>query len=102
MLRIFSILSLLLLTPQFLIAQIMPRDNSVLNYRLIGFSFPAGQKAINYTIEIAAGRCESEMSFRKNIINKYHCKTNKLIAEVPSFGNPYTWRIIYTFSKSSK
>ena len=102
MLRILSLFSLIVLVPQHLTAQIMPRECSVLNYRIIGFSIPPEQKVINYTLEIAAGNYNSEDSFKKKIINTLHNKTNKIIAEVPFFGSAYTWRVVYTFSKSSK
>jgi len=97
-----TILSLLILIPQYLKAQIAPAEDRVLNYRIIGFSIPQEQKVANYTLEIAAGNYNSEDSFKKNIINTLHSKTNKIIAEVPSFGSAYTWRVVYAFSKSSK
>ena len=74
-------------------AQILPAEGSKLNYRLIGFSFPA---AINssYTWQIAAGNYNSQDSFRKNIVLSLKTKKNRVVAEVPSFGRQYTWRVV--------
>lgn len=78
-------------------SQILPKDGSNLNYRIIGFSFPASHKAdIKYTIEIAAGNYSSLDSFKKNIIFSKVSKSNKIIAEVPAFGSDYTWYINYS------
>ncbi len=81
-------------------AQIVPRDNSSLNYRIIGFSFPADNECKSYRIEIASGDYNTEDSFIKNIILSPVSKTNRLIAEVPAFGSKYTWRIIYAHKKN--
>ena len=92
MLRTLTIISLLFLIPQRLLSQIVPKEGNILNYRLIGFSFPAAKPTVNYTIEIASGHLIDESSFRKNIIKTISCKTNKVILEVPYFGAQYTWR----------
>ena len=100
--RVIFILILFSLLPKILNAQISPKDGSTLNYRLVGFSFPPEKRAKSYTLEIAAGYFNSEDLFNRN---KYYSKqsdTNKIIAEVPSFGNSYTWRVIYTFGRSGK
>jgi Arylsulfotransferase (ASST) len=81
-------------------AQITPREGRQLNYRLIGFSFPAKEGARNYTIEIATGNHTSEESFSRNIIKKTLSRQNKLILEVPFFGMDYTWRVIYPGSRA--
>ena len=69
MLRIISTLALIVLLPQNLKSQILPREGSALNYRLIGFSFPSKEGVTNYNLEIASGNYKTEDSFRKNIIN---------------------------------
>ena len=74
-------------------SQMLPKENSILNYRIIGFSFPA-QKANKYKIEIATGKYYSIDSFKKNIIYSAYSKNKKIIAEVPAFGKQYTWRIV--------
>jgi hypothetical protein len=84
---------LLLTLPFFTHAQVWPVEGSVLNYRLIGFSFPhAGKNAS--TIEIAKGACFSEDSFKTHIFKTITCHSGKEIAEVPDFGRDYTWRVI--------
>lgn len=83
-------------------SQILPKDNSCLNYRIVGFSFPADNGSKSYQIEIAAGRYKTEDSFEKNIILSPVSKTNRLIAEVPAFGSYYTWRVVYEHKKSGK
>ena len=83
-------------------AQIFPHDGSILNYRLVGFSFPEEKKAIKYKIEIANGDYYAEDSFRHNIINSIYSDRNKKIIEVPAFGCKYTWRITYNTGGSTK
>jgi hypothetical protein len=75
--------------------QVFPNEGSVLNYRIVGFSFPLNKKASGYRIEIAAGNFNSEVSFTKNVIKTLHADTNRVIGEVPAFGKQYTWRISY-------
>ena len=75
-------------------SQILPKENSVLNYRLVGFSVPPVQNASKYRVEIAKGNYNSTDSFKKNIVYSGNSKTNKIIAEIPSFGAQYTWRIL--------
>jgi len=77
--------------------QVLPKEGSSLNYRIIGFSFPASHKAdVSYKIEIAAGNYSSLDSFEKNIIFSKVSKSNKIIAEVPAFGSDYTWHVLYS------
>jgi len=76
-------------------SQILPVEGSNLNYRIIGFTFPPEQQVSRYSIEIALGNYNTEDSFKKNIILSPFSTTNKIIAEVPSFGCMYTWHMIY-------
>ena len=92
--RITSLFILLLITIH-VSAQYFPTDGSKLHYRMIGFSFPSDEKAANYVLEIASGNQTSADSFAKNIINKLPGDKNRIIAEVPLFGNDYTWRVTY-------
>lgn len=103
---VFSVCLCLLFCPG-LQAQFFPREGSLLNYRIIGFSFPLsydgpGERVEKYTIEIASGDYSSETAFEKNIIIAAKSKSNKIIAEVPSFGSQYTWRVIYSGHNSRK
>ena len=81
-------------------AQIMPTEGKEINYRLIGFSFPQKQNANNYSLEISIGNFSNEDSFKRHIIISKDCKFNKIIAEVPSFGQVYTWRPVYIIGHS--
>ena len=81
-------------------AQILPKDSSILNYRIIGFKVPPDALATGYELEIAAGHFEQADLFEKNISQRVSAQTNKVIAEVPSFGAAYTWRMIYRRGKS--
>ena len=74
--------------------QVFPRENSTLNYRIVGFSFPADE-GNNYQLEIASGYYNTNDSFKKHIILSPASSTNKVIAEVPAFGSQYTWRVVY-------
>ena len=81
-----------------LYSQILPKEGSKLNYRLIGFSFEERKKPGQYILEIARGNDGTESSFKKNIIKTVSVKESKVIAEVPGFGCEYSWRTIYTTS----
>ncbi|MCW3122324.1 MAG: hypothetical protein JWQ38_1816 [Flavipsychrobacter sp.] len=74
------------------ISQILPKEGSALNYRLIGFSPFTTQPKGNYEIQVASGNQNTSGSFEKNIFKKVACSTSHTILEVPSFGSDYTWR----------
>ena len=80
-----------ILFAQLLSAKVFPKEGSVLNYRLIGFSFD--NKDGKYQIEIANGYFNNIDSFNKNVLTTISSRKNKVIAEVPSFGKQYTWRV---------
>ncbi len=73
-------------------SQILPKDGSRLNYRIIGFSVPSKEQVTAYKIEIAIGNIISDEEFQKNIIVTQKIAGNRIITEVPSFGAQYTWR----------
>jgi len=75
-------------------SQIFPRENSALNYRIVGFSFPSVEDGNKYKIEIAAGNYHSVDSFERNIFYSNYNKIKKIIVELPSFGKQYTWRVV--------
>jgi hypothetical protein len=76
-----------------LLSQVYPTENDTLNYRIIGFSFPAAKIKKDARLEIALGAFNDEQSFMKNIVKSIPYKQNKVIGEVPSFGSAYTWRV---------
>ncbi len=88
------LLSLLVISPR-AIAGVFPVEGAKLNYRIVGFSFPALQDVTNYKIEVSTGMVADESLFRPQITSA-RSTTNKIIAELPSFGTEYTWRIVYT------
>ena len=90
MIRVLSAFFLFFI-PCELTAQILPKEDSHLNFRIIGFSFPGEKKTATCSLEIAKGHFNNIDSFKKNIIKSVQCKTNKIIAEVPAFGCDYTW-----------
>ena len=73
------------------LSQVLPKEGSVLNYRLIGFSLPPALATGSYELQIAVGNYTSVDSFKKNILLRLGCKNKKIIAEVPFFGKAYTW-----------
>jgi hypothetical protein len=81
-------------------AQILPAEGSKLNYRLVGFSFPAHPMAETYFLEIAEGTYTEEKEFTKHVIIKGYSSDNRIIDEVPAFGKEYTWRITYLGKKN--
>lgn len=94
--RIFLACSIVFLVVTFpVLGRVWPSDSAVLNYRIIGFSFPDSLKAKNYKLEIAGGYCTNENTFTKHIIKVVSGNTNQLVAEVPRFDSAYTWRVVY-------
>ncbi len=86
--------ALLFFIPSALFSQVFPKEGGKLSYRIIGFSFPGGKPGI-CTLKIARGYYEHADSFNRNVSQSVVCKTNKAIAEVPSFGSAYTWCVVY-------
>lgn len=74
-------------------SQVFPSEGSKLNYRIVGFSFPAKQAVGNYIIEVATGNYNSEDSFARNIILTLNAGGGRVAGEVPYFGTQYTWRV---------
>lgn len=87
--------AILFVIPFRLIATVLPGENAVLNYRVIGFSFPTHQDTKQYILEIARTQCKTEAEFARNIVLKTKGTNAHFIAEVPDFGSAYTWRIVY-------
>ncbi len=75
------------------LAQVVPKDGSTLNYRLVGFEIPKLSKSNSYTLEVAQGRFSADADFEKNIVMKMSGGQPAFIAKVPGFGKSYTWRI---------
>ena len=75
-------------------SQVVPAENSILNYRVAGFSWSPVQHSGNYKLEIAAGNWYGEDSFITKIVNAMPSATTRIIAQVPSFGAQYTWRVV--------
>lgn len=97
-----SLLFLFIISFYTLNAQILPGEGKMLNYRLIGFSFPPGKYPGSYKIEIAMGGHTTESSFEQHIIKATDSRNNKIIIEVPYFGAQYTWRVSYANVHSAK
>ncbi len=83
-------------------AQVLPKEGSMLHYRLIGFSCNPTPLANKYMLEIASGNCNTEDFFEKNIIISVTGNKNRIVAEVPYFGKQYTWRITGVAPNSNK
>ncbi len=90
-----NIVIIFILTCFQLNAQVFPHEGDKLSYRLIGFSFPAQPGAIKYNIDVAKGVFQSDSAFEKNITTSLTTTDNRIIAEVPSFGARYTWRVTF-------
>ena len=92
---IIFLFCLLFLAHDSLLSQVLPREGSKLNYRLVGFSFPATEPTGNYVLEIAKGNFDNEPAFLAGIIKSVIVKSGKTIVELPSFGADYTWHTVY-------
>jgi len=74
-------------------AQQLPAENDTVNYRLAGFSEPFKDKHGQYLLEVAEGHYTSPAEFEKHIIITKTGNDNKIIATLPAFSMPYTWRM---------
>ncbi len=81
-------------------SQILPNEGNILNYRLVGFSFPPLKGGVTCILEIADGNYSTENSFKTKIIKTISFKGNKKIIEVPFWGEQYTWRTIVKENKA--
>ncbi len=91
--KILTVSVFLLIANHQVLSQVLPKEGSVLNYRLIGFSPPALQTTGSYELQIATGNYTSFDSFKKNISLRLPYKNRKIIGEVPLFGKAYTWTV---------
>ena len=78
----------------YLRSQILPKDGSGVNYRIIGFSIDSLKGADKYMLQVATGEYYSEDSFVKNLTLSLPMESNRIVAEVPYWAYPYTWRIV--------
>ena len=74
-------------------SQLFPTDSAIVNYRIIGFTFPATAKADNYKVEICSGDYTGK-DFDQHISNTLKSKSNRIIGKVPAFNQAYSWRVI--------
>ena len=100
--KVLTVIIFLFIANQQAKSQILPKEGSILNYRLVGFSPSAGQTKTGSEIEIATGYYNSVDSFERNIAIHLQCKNTKIIGEVPFFGKPYTWRVVNGQKKGAK
>lgn len=100
--NIFMLQFFLLLFPFKVLCQMLPQENSVLNYRIVGFYLPGEEKCNSRTLEIAEGNYHDESLFKKNTIITKDYAGSRIIEEVPSFGKQYTWRVIYKYKNGVK
>ena len=100
--KAYCCLVLLLFISFQLNAQVLPKEGAQLNYRLIGFSFDVKEKTKDCKLEIAKGDISTDEAFKKNIVKTYSCKESRIIAEVPAWGEHYTWRVSYINEQAQK
>ncbi len=97
MYRYIIVIVLFLSMPSLSQGQILPKEGSHLNYRLVGFSFPYQKNSSSHCyIEIARGNFNKEDSFSKSIVKNVAANSSKMIVELPYFGTTYTWRTVVT------
>lgn len=77
------------------LCQIIPKEGSKINYRLIGFTFPENKQCKEYVLEIAEGKYADEQLFKNNVNKRIVSSNNRITGTVDHFGKEYTWRIIY-------
>ena len=98
--RILVFLLLSRVITQTCLAQILPAETALLNYRLIAFSFPNRPDATWADLQIADGNFTSDTLFQQHIIRTESCFTGRVITEVPLWGHQYTWRTVFITGNS--
>jgi hypothetical protein len=74
--------------------QLLPNQNAILHYRVVGFKDkPLRPRVKSYILEVAKGDVEAGPMFDNNILFKQTSKQRDIVAEVPSWGARYSWRI---------
>ena len=68
--KVIGTLLLFFFSVVYLKSQVIPKEGGQLNYRLVGFSFPAINGTTEYSIEIAKGIYNTEDSFKENVFKK--------------------------------
>lgn len=84
-------LAVFLLCSTTAVGQLLPKEGSKLNYRLVGFRWANEHKQPAMTIEIAKGHYYSIDSFKKQVIKRIRTDNNKILIELAEFGTSYTW-----------
>ena len=100
--RLIAVFLILFLSFGLLSAQTIPAENSILNFRIAGFSLPKLQTKAYNCIEIANGTFFNTDSFNQNIILKGVLTDNSGIIVLPAFGKSYTWRCVDSNSTNKK
>jgi Arylsulfotransferase (ASST) len=72
---------------------VFPSEGRVLNYRIVGFSFPSVANADNYIIRVATDSCSSDTAFDRQASLSFVGYSNRLVEELPDWGAHYTWRV---------
>ncbi len=76
-------------------AQVRPSEGSVLNYRIVGISFNVKQEITRSVIEISKGHYERLQEFKGHVYQIISTDSNRVVIELPLFGNEYTWRVVH-------
>ena len=74
-------------------AQLLPADNSTINYRLVDFRFPMKKTTVNTVFELAVGHHTTVESFRKHIVKTASPRTGSVTVVLPKWGVEYTWML---------
>ena len=74
---------------QQLFAQVLPADNTILNYRLAGFSITENTKAVAYLFQVAQGNLIDEKQFGQKVIVKQKSNVARAVIILPAFGASY-------------
>ncbi len=83
-------------------SQVSPAEGKALHYLITRFSFPDRPGTAAYKLEIAKGNCTSKAEFDKNIVASAIGSKRTIVAEVPEFGQNYTWRVQYASKQNGK
>jgi hypothetical protein len=80
---------------------VFPTEGRVLNYRIIGFTFPPEDNIQSYCVKIATDRCDGQEEFDRKLIMTLETRKNTVIGEVPFWARHYTWQVEYMDQKGN-
>lgn len=80
-------------------AQVHPVDGDTVNYRMVGFEFPAKKNVTEYVLEVYEEYVKDDGGIFTRLLFEQPGPDNKIIATIPAWAKSYKWRVKYREDK---